>query len=126
MRNHLPLSPELKGWDCTDHDPIEDWVPESDTVLFWLVLHLGWPGSEAADLFTVPVANPKGLHTPEWKQRHRVPRDTTITPIVVDPYSWDAVLSEVHRRLGEISGYDWLDLQEQLRLIFHWEFEGRS
>ncbi len=22
----LLLTPELKRWDCTDHDPIEDWV----------------------------------------------------------------------------------------------------
>ncbi len=117
------VHPELKGWDCTDHHPIEDWVPASDTVLYWLVLHIGMPGSEAAALFTVPVANHQGLHTPEWKQRHRVPRDKTITPIVVDPYAWPAVLAEVHRRLGEISGINWFDLQEQLREIFHCEYE---
>lgn len=120
----LLIHPELKSWDCFDHDPIEDWVPETDTVLYWLVLHIGLPGSEAASMFTVPVANHKGLHTPEWKQRHRMPRDKTITPIVVDPYSWQAVHAEVEHRLGEISGISWFDLQEQLRLIFHWEYEG--
>ena len=117
------VTPELKGWDCSDHDPIEDWVPESDTVLYWLVLHLGLPDAEGADLFTVPVANHKGLHTPEWKQRHRGRHDKTIVPIVVDPYTWEGVLAEVHRRLREISDINWFGLQEQLRLVFHWEYE---
>ncbi len=120
------LTPELKSWDCFDHDPIEDWVPDTDTVLYWLALHVGLPGSEAASMFMVPVANHKGLHTPEWKQRYRRPRDKTIVPIVVDPYAWPAVLAEVHRRLEEISCINWFDLQEQLRLIFDWEYEGMS
>lgn len=119
------LSPELKSWSCVDHDPIEDWVPDSDTVLYWLGLRLGIPGDRAADLFTVPVANVNGLQTPAWKQRHRYPNDRTITPIVVDPYSWPGVLEEIHRRLSGITGPDWSTLQEQLRLVFHWEYEAQ-
>ncbi len=67
----------------------------------WTSDSIGSPGTEGADLCTVPVASHKGLHTPEWKQRHPWPSDKTITPIVVDPYSWPAVVSE-RRRLGGV------------------------
>lgn len=88
-------------------------------MLYWLTLHIGEPGSTAADLFVVPVTNHAGLHLPEWKQRtHR-----SIAPIVVDPYSWSEVLSEVQRRIASASGHDWLAVQNKLRTEFMWEFE---
>ena len=129
MTSHDPRSrdvtapawvPELKGFDCVDHDPIERWVPEGEAVLYWLVLHIGVPGEPGADLFTVPVANHAGLHDPEWKQR----ADRSKSPIVVDPYSWQGVIDEVDRCLQAAAGWDWATVRAKLRERFAWEYEG--
>ena len=114
------IVPELKGFDCSDHDSIESWSPGSEPVLYRLSLLIGEPGNPAADLFDVPVANHAGLHLSEWKRRtHR-----SIVPIVVDPYSWSGVLSEIQRRLASASSHDWLSVLDKLRAEFAWEYEG--
>lgn len=118
------ITAELKGWDCTDHDPIEKWIPGTDEVVYWLVCHIGEPGLEASDMFTVPVVNTRGLHSPAWKQRHKAPAERQVIPIVVDPYSWEGVLAAVNERIREASDYSWSSVQDKLRKLFHWEYEG--
>ncbi len=54
------MKPELKRWDCADHDPIEDWLPVDGNVCYELTLHIGAAGSDAADLYRVTVATPGG------------------------------------------------------------------
>ncbi|MCA8942019.1 MAG: hypothetical protein KDB80_05605 [Planctomycetes bacterium] len=114
------LVPELKHVDCIDHDPIERWIPETDAVLFWLTLHVGLPAHEAVDMFTVPVANLAGMRSPEWNRR----RQGSAEPIVVEPYSWHAVLEQVNGRLRRCAAHDWTSVWHGLRKEFAWEYEG--
>jgi Immunity protein 8 len=117
------ITPALKGWDCMDHHPIEAWTPDGDVVVFWLVCHVGAPGTTAADMYTVPVVNPLGLKSPEWQAYLRTAGGRSIPPIVVEPYAFEAVLAEVHRRLAECAGADWNGIAARLCKLFHWEYE---
>ena len=117
------LKPELKRWDCTDHDPIETWVPDGSEVLYWLTLGIGLAGSEAADNFEVCVATPAGLRSSNGR-RFRPRGSAEPLAIVLQSYSWAEVLVEVQTRLDACTGSDWLEVQEKLRTQFLWEYEG--
>ena len=50
------MKAQLKGQDCTGHDPIEKWRPEDPAeVDYWLCLHIGPKWRKGADLFYVNV-----------------------------------------------------------------------
>jgi hypothetical protein len=117
------LRPELKHWDCLDHDPIETWVPNDPEVLFWLTLAIGLPGSEAADNFEVCVVTLAALRSDAG--RAVKPRGAgSLLPIVLQSYSWPGVIAAVGARLEQCEGRDWLEVQEKLRRHFFWEYEG--
>ncbi len=118
------LTPELKSCDCAGLDPIQDWVPESDEVYYWLTCRIGLEGSDAADLYQVPVLNVRGLKSDVWKKRSKRGPASDPPAIVVEPYSWEGVLAELGRRLESCSGYDWFHINDALRKLFHWEYEG--
>jgi hypothetical protein len=95
-------TPQLKGFDCFDHDPIDEWSPESDSdVFFSLCLHIGPPDEAGADLFYVDVRTPQEAN--ESNRGMRVSQRR----IVVNPYSWEAsnrcerYLRVAMARLGE-------------------------
>jgi len=113
---------EVKRLDCADHDPIEEWAPGAGPVVFWLVCHVGCRGSDSADMFTAPVVNLAGLHSPQWKQRARTQRD--VPPIVCEPYTWSAVTAAVDEILATSAQHDWVESVERLRAHFLWEYEG--
>jgi Immunity protein 8 len=114
--------PVLKRFDCTDIDPVERWLPASSEVCYWLTLSIGTADSEAADDFQVCVATPDGLKSSVG--RRIKPKGATPPPIVLQEYSWDGVLLEIDRRLAVCAGTDWAEMQEKLRLLFNWEYEG--
>ena len=120
-RNLVQLVPVLKGFDCTDHHPIEEWVPSDDSVWYWLTLEIGTSDSEGADLFSVPVGTSVGLRD----ARQRGERSAFPPPIIVNPYDWSAVLAEVDRRLSACADISWAGVADSLRRLFYWEFEGR-
>ena len=114
-------NPELRSFDCTDHDPIETWSPGREPVRYWLTLEIGDAGHPGADLYYVPVADHAGLKTPQWKRR----TDRSVPPVVVDPYSWRDVLSEVRRLIASAAAPDRRSTQELLRQAFAWEYDAR-
>ena len=116
------VEPELRGFDCTDHHPIEKWRPTSDSVHFSLTLHIGVTGFDGADLYRVAVFTTRGLA--EAKQGAVNLRGSD--PIILEEYSWDGVLDEVRSRLARCSGFGFGDVQEKLRSEFDWEYEGMS
>ena len=116
------VEPELKGFDCTDHHPIEEWRPASDSVHFWLTLHIGVTGVDGSDLYKIAVFTTRGLA--ESKQDTVNLRGPD--PIVLEEYSWDGVLEEVHSRLVRCVGFGFSDVQEKLRGEFEWEYEGMA
>jgi hypothetical protein len=117
------VRPELRGFDCTDLDPIEAWVPEDDEVVYWLTLTIGEPGIVGADDFQVCVATPAGLKSP-LGQRARPRGSDEPKAIVVQAYSWNAVLNAIEERLDACKGRDWAEVNEKLRAQFSWEYEG--
>lgn len=112
-------TPQLKGYDCIDHDPIDEWTPESDADVFYsLCLHIGFPQSEGADLFYVDVMTPQAI------THHNLGRRLNQRKIVVNPYTWDAVLESVKVTLERCAGEDWSQQSALLAKQFNWEFEN--
>lgn len=111
--------PQLKGYDCIDHDPIDEWVPESDADVFYsLCLHIGSPNSEGADLFYVDVVTPLAINN------HNLGRRLSQRKIIVNPYSWEAVLESVQAILERCAGENWSQQSTLLAKHLSWEFEN--
>lgn len=110
--------PQLKAFDCAEHDPIEKWVPESDSdVHYSLCLHIGPPDEEGGDLFYVNVATPQAIRD------RNLGRDFVRKGIVVNPYSWKNVLEAVDEILAHCGEDGWNQQAESPGKHFHWEFE---
>lgn len=111
--------PQLKAFDCFDHDPIDEWVPESDEdVNYSLCLHIGPPDEEGSDLFYVDVATPQAIN------RHNLGKSASQRGIVVNPYSWDSVMNAVQATLETCGGENWSQQSGLLAKHFSWEFEN--
>jgi len=111
--------PQLKGYDCIDHDPIDEWEPKSDADVFYsLCLHIGSPDSERADLFYVDVMTPQAINN------HNLGRRLSQRRIIVNPYSWEEVLKSVQAILERCTGENWSQQSTQLAKHFSWEFEN--
>ena len=113
------IVPELKGFYCTDHDPVDEWIPENDRVYYFLTLRIGKSGSDAADFYYVTVCTPAGIAEAKQASAKLGPEP----PIILHEYSWQGVLSEVESRLKSCRGFGWFDVQEKLRRQFAWEYK---
>ena len=116
------MTPELKSFDCADHDPIDQYTPKTESVWYYLAMHIGLPGDSSSDMFTAIVATPSGLG--ELKARGQ--QIECGRPILVSSYSWAAVRDEIQERLESCAGPNWLEVQEKLRREFLWEYEGMT
>ena len=114
------IAPQVKAFDCTDHDPIEDWKPSSESVWYTLTLHIGTSDRQGADLFSVTVCTPTGLN--DAKQDGFAPGPEP--PIVLSEYSWPEVVEAVQDRIQDCQGSDWGNIQTKLRKRFRWEYEN--
>src|SRR5712672_1151375 len=121
-QTQMAQAPVLKGFDCTDIDDVQRWLPASSEVCYWLTLSIGTADAAAADNFQVCVATPDGLKSSVG--RRIKPKGAVPPPIVLQEYSWDGVLREIKGRLAACAGTDWVEMQEKLRLLFIWEYEG--
>jgi hypothetical protein len=111
--------PQLKGFDCVDHNPIDEWTPESDADVFYsLCLQIGFPDSGGADLFYVDVMTPQAINN------HNLGRQLSQRRIIVNPYSWEAVIEAVRAILECCAGDDWSQQSALLAMHFSWEFEN--
>lgn len=107
--------PKLKGVDCVDHDPIEQWQPDDDTaVSYQLCLHLGPADETGADLFYVHVTSSEIASA-------RVSDDAP-RQLVVAPYSWANVVARVETILNDCAGDSWQSQAAQLARYFDWEY----
>ena len=113
------MKPQLKACDCVDHDPIESWSPATPTeVDYWLCLHIGPEESEGADLFYVNILSESAAQALSEEEFARTKK------IVVEPYSWPAVIAALEQILRFVEGADWATIAEQLRTKFDWEFDN--
>ena len=113
------MNPLLKAQDCFDHDPIEAWQPDDPTYVdYQLCLHIGPADQKGADLFYVNVLSEGAasrLGARELASRKK---------IVVENYSWGAVMHAVDDILLQINEPDWNQAAQKLSQCFDWEFDN--
>ncbi len=111
------MTPQLKGFDCLDLDPIDEWQPQEDEdVYYTLCLHIGLPNEDGADLFYVDVLTPQAMKV------FKVSNQILTNPLIVSPYSWENVMAEVKTVLENCQGEHWSDISRSLSKRFNWEF----
>ncbi|GAA6168385.1 Imm8 family immunity protein [Sessilibacter corallicola] len=112
----MKKTPEIKEWDCVNHDPIEEWIPDDPLdVEFWCRLRIGIKEENDADNFDVHVATHKAVSRLKDKNY-----------LFVIPYyeSWNSVHRCLESVVQQCVGENWLAVCEQLSERFRWEFEG--
>ena len=120
----LPV-PEIKSYFCSDVPDLESWAPNDDYWIVWIDLSIGAVGEVGADFFTACVASPRGLSA---ENQRRVSRGLSriASPVVVQEYDWPTIQGILERQVATCTGPSWLSIQDQLRLMFSWEYEGMS
>lgn len=113
------MIPELKGFNCLEHDPIDEWVPDlDDEVNYYLCLYIGLPDDIGIDYFTVNIVTPQAINAlnlgPQLKGKH----------VTINPYSWDAVIERLTNILNMCDGDNWDQQLPKLREHFDWEYDG--
>ena len=110
--------PVISGFFCTDHDPIEEWVPKDPfDVDFYLDIYLGPDERPSGEFFTVHVLTVKRV-----RQMRNFKKMKYV--IMLEEYSWDTIYNKIDEILEECRGHDWLEMTDKLREHFHWEYEG--
>ncbi|MFC1773389.1 Imm8 family immunity protein [Pseudomonadota bacterium] len=112
----ISKKPEIKSWDCADHDPIEEWQPDDPSLVeYWCNIAIGVKGEEGADNFQVHVVTEKML--PQIKDKNFM---------LVLPYyeGWNQVLDALNSKLEDINELNWSGMSEKLAKMFYWEYEG--
>ncbi|MEM9444937.1 MAG: Imm8 family immunity protein [Verrucomicrobiota bacterium] len=104
---------------CVDHDPIDQWAPVHDYLVYYsLCLHIGPENEEGADLFYVDIATPQAI------KHFQLGKTVSDKSIILNPYSWPEVLTRVKRMINHVSGVSWQQVAEELDKSFSWEFSG--
>lgn len=105
----------LKGFDCSDHDPIEAWHPEGYApVHHWHCSHIGSAENEGAELFYVQIPSEAAAEAAV----------ATGKKIVVRDYSSAAVRDRVEEIISASEGYDWSAVAKTLSQQFDWELDS--
>lgn len=108
------MKPVIISYDCTDHDPIDEWVPEDAyDVDFWMNFTIG-PDIKGGDNFLVRVVTPNNLHG----------KNSAKHAIVLNEYTWAIVLAEVDAILEHCQGISWTGISAQLSQYFQWEYDN--
>ena len=110
------MKPEIKCWDCTDHDPIDGWIPDDpEMVNYWCNVAIGIEGETGADNFQVHVVTEKMMSQIEDKEY-----------LIILPYyeGWSQVLDAINQKIAGISELSWAGISEKLSKLFYWEYEG--
>jgi hypothetical protein len=107
------MKPIIISYDCTDHDPIEQWVPNDPfDVDIWINFTIG-PNSKSGDNFLARVITSNNLHG----------KDSDKYAVILTEYSWANVIYEINRFLEMCSGNNWLEISEKLSKFMHWEYQ---
>ena len=112
------LIPEIKNYYAIAPDffEIDGWVPDDpEHVDFWLRLCIGETGKEGADFYDV--------HVVTQNQMSQVKKSDYIHMI---PWynSSQELIKELKAKVAKCQDVSWIGVQDQLRKMFHWEYEG--
>ena len=95
------MKPVIVSYDCTDHDPIDKWVPQDPLIVdFWMNFTIG-PNKTAGDNFQVRVITKNCIQ----------PNQKTERAIVLNTYSWPSLLATVESMLENNQGKDWCEIR---------------
>ncbi|WP_413664746.1 Imm8 family immunity protein [Microbulbifer sp. CNSA002] len=104
----------INSYDCVDHDPIDQWVPNDPyDVDIWVNFRIG-PDTESGDNFQVHIVTPNNLHG----------KGSTKYAIILYEYSWKKVLRTVESMLEQCQCTSWIGISRQLANLMHWEYEN--
>ncbi len=108
------LKPVVVGFDCVEHDPIEEWVPPDPfDVDCWVNFTIGLDES-AGDNFLVRIVTPNNLCGPNAAKN----------AVVVNEYSWSKALAAIERVLEESQGISWPGICHELSKRMLWEYDS--
>lgn len=106
------MKPVIISYDCVDHDPIDEWVPEDlHDFDFWMNFTIG-PDFIGGDNFLVRIVSPSNLNG-QMIAKHS---------IVLIQYSLESVLVEVEKFLSGAEGENWMDVSGMLSKSMQWEY----
>lgn len=108
------MKPIIISYDCTDHDPIDKWLPDDFCdVDVWVNFTIG-PDSKGGDNFQVRVVTPNNLKG----------KNSAKHAIILNEYSWPKVLAAVEAILELCQGTSWAGISKQLSQLMYWEFDN--
>lgn len=108
------MKPIIISYDCTDHDPIDKWIPDdSYDVDYWMKFTIG-PGNEGGENFRVRVVTPNNLHS----------KASPKYAIILTEYSWLKVIVEVGALLDKCQDTNWAGIAEKLSQFMCREYEN--
>ena len=108
------IKPIVNAYWNDELESVESWVPESSTDFNLLLGMTIGCDAHAGDNFWVRVVSPNNIGFGPESKNHI---------IVLNEYSWAAVVSSVDEILKKCSDINWFGMQEQLREHFSWEYE---
>jgi hypothetical protein len=105
---------EIKGFDCADHDPIAEWVPEDPSAVdVFITFHIGPVGGSGADLFHARFLAEGAPPIPARAKR-----------FALGEYSFEAAYAAVKALVERAEAPDWDSLARGLAVFMDWEFEN--
>lgn len=118
--NQRPL--EIRNYSSAEIDDLESWVPEpGQGVFFSLSFEVAEAGTTGSNLFQAIVATPAGLQ--QFKTEHPHERLPDRGVIVLETYSWEAVLDKLTGPLKACTRESWDESMACLSRQFLWEYE---
>lgn len=110
------ITTEIKSYDCIEHDPIDEWIPEEpDLVSFWCCISIGIKGQEGFDYFQVHVVTSRMLSQITDKKY-----------TLVLPYyeNFQQVIDVINQQMELCKNINWVGFTEEFSKIYHWEYSG--
>jgi len=108
------VTPIIIGFDCVDYDPINLWLfPNPKRVDFWMNFTIG-PDKRGGDNFQLHVLTTEMV----------MPETSTANAIVLERYSWDALIQQVNKILEQCQGETWDIISSKLAKYMEWEFDN--
>ncbi len=107
---------EIKSYDCADHDPIDEWIPDDIyEVNFSMNFTIGEIGTEGGSNFQAHIITHKALSQEKNKQGRF---------ITLEEYSFEAVLNKINDLFKDKEFVSWLDANAYLNKYMRWEYDN--
>lgn len=104
----------IKDYDCIDHDPIKDWIPDDkNDVDIFITSHIGPKDGSGFELFNANIVTP-----------NNVPTSKKAKYIKIVEYDFELVIKKVNDLLNNFESDDWNETSSYLNHYLDWEFDN--